>query len=134
MLYAPTDAAKPKRLQGCYVADAEIERLVFFWSSQNVAEVAPLKIESVPVSSVPGSHEPPKDALMEEARKIALEHGGQISTSFLQRRLQIGYPRAARLKELLDEELAKENKQTSEPHPLTPMPREEEEPPEDGDK
>jgi S-DNA-T family DNA segregation ATPase FtsK/SpoIIIE len=134
MLYAPTDAAKPKRLQGCYVADSEIERLVFFWSSQNVAEVAPLKIESVPVSSVPGSHEPPKDALLEEARKIAQEHGGQISTSFLQRRLQIGYPRAARLKELLDEELEKENKQASAPHPLTPMPLddEEEEPPEDG--
>jgi S-DNA-T family DNA segregation ATPase FtsK/SpoIIIE len=134
MLYAPTDAAKPKRLQGCYVADAEIERLVFFWSSQNVAEVAPLKIESVPVSSVPGSHEPPKDALMEEARKIAQEHGGQISTSFLQRRLQIGYPRAARLKELLDEELAKENKQTSEPHPLTPMPRDDEEEPQEEGK
>jgi S-DNA-T family DNA segregation ATPase FtsK/SpoIIIE len=134
MLYAPTDAAKPKRLQGCYVADAEIERLVFFWSSQNVAEVAPLKIESVPVSSVPGSHEPPKDALLEEARKIAQEHGGHISTSFLQRRLQIGYPRAARLKELLDEELEKENKQASESHPLTPMPRDdaEEEPPEEG--
>ena len=134
MLYAPTDAAKPKRLQGCYVADAEIERLVFFWSSQNVAEVAPLKIESVPVSSVPGSHEPPKDALLVEARKIAEEHGGQISTSFLQRRLQIGYPRAARLKELLDEELAKENKQASEPHPLNPMPHDdaEEEPPEEG--
>ncbi len=134
MLYAPTDAAKPKRLQGCYVADSEIERLVFFWSSQNVAEVAPLKIESVPVSSVPGSHEPPKDALLEEARKIAQEHGGQISTSFLQRRLQIGYPRAARLKELLDEELEKENKQASAPHPLTPMPRDdaEDEPPEEG--
>ena len=134
MLYAPTDAAKPKRLQGCYVADAEIERLVFFWSSQNVAGVAPLKIESVPVSSVPGSHEPPKDALLEEARKIAQEHGGQISTSFLQRRLQIGYPRAARLKELLDEELAKENKQTSEPPPLTPMPRDDEEEPQEEGK
>ena len=48
---------------------------------------------------------------MEEARKIAKEHGGQISTSFLQRRLQIGYPRAARLKELLDEEFEKEEKQ-----------------------
>jgi DNA segregation ATPase FtsK/SpoIIIE-like protein len=52
----------------------------------------------------------------------------------LQRRLQIGYPRAARLKELLDEEFEKENKQTSEPHPLNPMPRDdtEEEPPEEG--
>ena len=83
MLYAPTDAAKPKRLQGCYVASMlKIERLVFFWSSQNVAQVAPLKIESVPVSSVPGGHEPPKDALLEEARKIAPgARRRQISTS-----------------------------------------------------
>jgi S-DNA-T family DNA segregation ATPase FtsK/SpoIIIE len=111
MLYAPTDAAKPKRLQGCYVADAEIERLVFFWSSQQVQEVTPMKIEAMPVSSIPGSHAPPQDNLMAEARKIAEEHGGQVSTSFLQRRLQIGYPRAARLKEMLDEELAHEGKE-----------------------
>ena len=130
MLYAPTDAAKPKRLQGCYVADAEIERLVYFWSSQNATEVAPLKIESVPVSSVPGSHQQPKDALLEEARKIADEHGGQISTSFLQRRLQIGYPRAARLKELLDEEFEKENKESPpSPPERTPI---DEEPKEEG--
>ena len=124
MLYAPTDAAKPKRLQGCYVADAEIERLVYFWSSQNTAEVTQLKVEAPPVSNVPGSHEPPKDALMAEARKIAEDHGGQISTSYLQRRLQIGYPRAARLKELLDEEFEKENKEG----PPPPMPHDEDPP------
>jgi S-DNA-T family DNA segregation ATPase FtsK/SpoIIIE len=111
MLYAPTDAAKPKRLQGCYVADAEIERLVFFWSSQQTQEVAQLKVEAMPTSSIPGSHEPPKDPMLVEARKIAEEHGGQVSTSFLQRKLAIGYPRAARLKELLDEEYAKEGKE-----------------------
>lgn len=114
MLFMPTDAAKPKRLQGCFVADAEIERLVYFWSSQNVEEIAPLKIEVIATASATRSpYEPPKDALFEEAKKIALDHGGQISTSFLQRRLQIGYPRAARLKELLDEELAKETKQST---------------------
>jgi S-DNA-T family DNA segregation ATPase FtsK/SpoIIIE len=74
---------------------------------------------------VPGSHEPPKDALLEEARKIAEEHGGQISTSFLQRKLQIGYPRAARLKELLDEELAKESQEVP-PPPPEPTPNDEE--------
>ena len=123
MLYAPTDAAKPNRRQGCYVADAEIERLVFFWSSQQVQEVAPLKIEAMPASNIPGTHQPPKDTLLEEARKIAEEHDGQISTSFLQRRLQIGYPRAARLKELLDEEMAKENKEgpPSVQPPIIPM-------------
>jgi S-DNA-T family DNA segregation ATPase FtsK/SpoIIIE len=115
MLFMPTDAAKPKRLQGCFVSDAEIERLVYFWGSQKVEEVALLKIEAMPTSSISGTHQPPKDALMEEARKLAEEHDGQISTSFLQRRLQIGYPRAARLKELLDEELAKEGKQTPPP-------------------
>ena len=124
MLYAPTDAAKPKRLQGCYVADAEIERLVYFWSSQNAEEASQLKIEAMPASSVPGSHQPPQDALMEEARKIAKEHDGQISTSFLQRRLQIGYPRAARLKELLDEEFEKEEKPAA-PPPLPPLNNEE---------
>ena len=130
MLYAPTDAAKPKRLQGCFVADTEIERLVYFWSSQNFTEVTPLKIEAMPIGSVTGSREPPKDALMEEARKIAEEHGGQISTSYLQRRLQIGYPRAARLKELLDEELAKENQESSPPPP--PPSNDEDLPPEQG--
>src|SRR3989304_4383688 len=34
MLYMPTEAAKPKRLQGCFVSDAEAERLVYFWGSQ----------------------------------------------------------------------------------------------------
>jgi S-DNA-T family DNA segregation ATPase FtsK/SpoIIIE len=129
MLYAPTDAAKPKRLQGCYVSDAEIERLVYFWNSQKVEEVSPLKIEAMPASSVPGSHQTPKDALLEEARKIADEHDGQVSTSFLQRKLQIGYPRAARLKELLDEELAKEGKEgpPSVQPPILPMPRKDDE-------
>ncbi|MBN1643857.1 MAG: DNA translocase FtsK, partial [Dehalococcoidales bacterium] len=122
MLYMPTDASKPKRLQGCFVADSEIERLVYFWSSQNFEEVVPLKIEALPPTAGHSVREPPKDVLLEEAKKIALEHGGQISTSFLQRRLQIGYPRAARLKELLDEELAKEGIQT------TPPPQEEEPP------
>ena len=41
MLYAPTDAAKPKRLQGCYVSDPEVERLVYFWNSQKKQEVTP---------------------------------------------------------------------------------------------
>jgi len=102
MLYMPTEAAKPKRLQGCFVSDPELERLVFFWGGQKVEELTQIKIE--PISSVvTGGREPPKDPLLEQARKLADGHD-QVSTSFLQRKLQIGYPRAARLKELLDEE------------------------------
>ena len=106
MLYMPTEAAKPKRLQGCFVSDAETERLVYFWGSQKNDEMSALRIEEALRSpSFTRLREAPKDTLLEAARQLASEHEN-ISTSFLQRRLQIGYPRAARLKEQLDEALA----------------------------
>ncbi|UCG10077.1 MAG: DNA translocase FtsK [Dehalococcoidia bacterium] len=103
MLYMPTEAAKPKRLQGCYVSDAEIERLVYFWGSQRKEEAAQLKIEEFP-PVVTRPREYPPDPLMDAARQLASEHK-RISTSFLQRRLRIGYPRAARIMEQLEEEV-----------------------------
>jgi S-DNA-T family DNA segregation ATPase FtsK/SpoIIIE len=109
MLYMPTEAAKPKRLQGCFVSDAETERLVYFWASQKQEEVPTLKIEESLKSPIgAGRRDSPRDPLLEAAKKLAQEHEN-ISTSFLQRRLQIGYPRAARLKEQLDMELAEED-------------------------
>ncbi len=106
MLYMPTEAAKPKRLQGCFVSDAETERLVYFWGSQKNDEMSALRIEEALQSpSFTRVREAPKDTLLEAARQLASEHEN-VSTSFLQRRLQIGYPRAARLKEQLDESLA----------------------------
>jgi S-DNA-T family DNA segregation ATPase FtsK/SpoIIIE len=103
MLYMPTEAAKPKRLQGCYVSDTEIERLVYFWGSQRKEEATQLKIEDFP-AVVTRSREYPPDPLMDAARQLASEHK-RISTSFLQRRLRIGYPRAARIMEQLEEEM-----------------------------
>ena len=103
MLYMPTEAAKPKRLQGCYVSDTEIERLVYFWGSQRKEEAAQLKIEEFP-PLVTRPREYPPDPLMDAARQLASEHK-RISTSFLQRRLRIGYPRAARIMEQLEEEM-----------------------------
>ncbi len=109
MLFMPTEAAKPKRLQGSFVSDAEIERLVFFWGSQPRAELAPLPIEETLKSEAfKKAKQAPRDELLEAALELAREHGGRISTSFLQRRLQIGYPRAARLREQLDAALAEE--------------------------
>jgi len=103
MLYMPTEAAKPKRLQGCYVSDAEMERLVYFWGSQKKEETAPLSIDKVTTSHATGrGGEAPEDPLLETARKLAQEHE-HISTSFLQRRLRIGYPRAARIMEQLED-------------------------------
>ncbi len=103
MLYMPTEAAKPKRLQGCYVSDAETERLVYFWGSQQ-REEASLRIEELVPSVASGRKGGfPEDPLLEAAKQLAREHK-HISTSFLQRRLRIGYPRAARLMEQLEEE------------------------------
>ncbi len=101
MLYMPTDASKPKRLQGTFVSDAEIERLVYFWSNQRRPEMVPIKFEDI--SQLASTEKGGEDSLLEAARKLAQEHR-YVSTSFLQRRLRIGYPRAARLMEKLEEE------------------------------
>jgi len=103
MLYMPTEAAKPKRLQGCYVSDAETERLVYFWSSQRREEAAQLTIGELVTSPAAARVGYPEDPLLDAARQLAKEHK-HISTSYLQRRLRIGYPRAARLMEQLEEE------------------------------
>jgi len=109
MLFMPTEAAKPKRLQGCFLSDAETERLVYFWGSQRKEEADQLKIGELTAASssaIGGGF--PKDPLLETARELAQQHA-HISTSFLQRRLHIGYPRAARIMEQLEEEMAKES-------------------------
>jgi len=103
MLYMPTEAGKPKRLQGCYVSDAERERLVYFWSSQRREEVTMPAVEEFTPTSTGGRGGFPEDPLLDAARQLAKEHH-YISTSFLQRKLHIGYPRAARIMEQLEEE------------------------------
>jgi len=112
MLYMPTEAAKPTRLQGCYVSDAETERLVYFWGNQRREDVTQLKVEELIPSSVAISRTSrPEDPLMQAARQLEQEHK-RISTSFLQRRLRVGYPRAARIMEQL--ELEKESAEEEE--------------------
>jgi len=102
MLYMPTEAGKPKRLQGSFVSDAEIERLVYFWGNQRQIEVSPVDFDEVAERPVSARIAPAPDALLEEAKLLAQEHR-HISASFLQRRLRIGYPRAARLMEALEQ-------------------------------
>jgi S-DNA-T family DNA segregation ATPase FtsK/SpoIIIE len=107
MLYLATDAPRPKRLQGCFVSDAEIQRLVAFWRRQRrVVPTAPEPAPAEPpVSAEAAPQEPqtPADPLLESARRLAREHQ-HISASFLQRRLQIGSTRAIKLMELMEEE------------------------------
>ena len=98
MLFMPTEAAKPKRLQGCYVSDAETERLVYFWEKQMGEKAVPLKIEELTSPTETTKEEYPSDALLETAKQLAEDYK-HISTSFLQRKLHIRYPRAARIME-----------------------------------
>jgi S-DNA-T family DNA segregation ATPase FtsK/SpoIIIE len=106
MLFLPTDAAKPRRLQGVYVSDAEIDRLVDFWTQDRFQEVERemfdhlLEKAQTEMAKEPSEGE---DPMFDAARTLAAEHQ-RISTSMLQRRLRIGYPRAARLMDQLEDE------------------------------
>jgi S-DNA-T family DNA segregation ATPase FtsK/SpoIIIE len=102
MLYMPTEASKPKRLQGSLVFDAEIERMVYFWGNQRQISVSSVDFDEVAERFLGAQIAAPPDPLLEEAKRLAQEYK-HISTSFLQRRLRIGYPRAARLMEALQQ-------------------------------
>jgi S-DNA-T family DNA segregation ATPase FtsK/SpoIIIE len=106
MLFMPTDASKPKRIQGSYVSDQEIERIVDWWSSDRFRHLVPDKLDHLleeTEGEVPKGKDAEDDPLFEAAKELAVQHS-RVSTSLLQRRLHIGYPRAARLIDLLEEE------------------------------
>jgi DNA segregation ATPase FtsK/SpoIIIE-like protein len=94
MLYLPPGVPKPFRLQGAFVTIEEIERLVDFWKAQGgpqySADMTATKNNKDVVM------EESQDELYNEAVQIILR-SKQASTSFLQRRLKVGYSRAARL-------------------------------------
>jgi len=108
MLYLAADAGYPTRLQGCFVSDVEVERVVDFWREQPgaVAEEAPWEGVSLPAppSRKPGRSRAAEeeDDLLEEAIEL-VRSTGSASASLLQRRLRIGHPRAARLMEIMEE-------------------------------
>ncbi len=102
MLFIPPGAPRPKRLRACYVSDEEIERVTNFWREWAVKEGFTDEYGREFMSLDIGSEG--RDELLEAAKEIAREHGGRLSVSLLQRKLRIGYPRAARLMELLRNE------------------------------
>jgi len=104
MLFLATDAAKPRRLQGVFVSDQEIERLVNFWTSDRWESMRPPTYDYL-VEEARADQEREEqndDPLLEKATELAQEHS-RVSVSMLQRRLRIGYPRAARLMDQLEE-------------------------------
>lgn len=101
MLYVPPDAGKPMRIQGVFVAENELNRLLDFLRA---APVEPEYQEEVTefVASKAVDDELPDDALFAEAVRTVCQYD-RASASLLQRRLRIGYARAARLLDELEE-------------------------------
>lgn len=100
MLFLSSDASAPARVQGVFMSDEEIERIVKHWlEALPDYEMMPAPWESL-IARYALLDE--TDAMLEQAIEIAQKRE-TISTSYLQRRLRIGYPRAARIMEHLYE-------------------------------
>ena len=106
MLFLPPDASAPQRVQGCYISDEELEAIIRFWQKSEGATPAKPPWEVIVEAKGPDSLRidgQSEDAdLLERAVAIA-QSRGSISTSGLQRRLRISYPRAARLMEEMEQ-------------------------------
>ena len=114
MLYLPIDASKPARVQNVFIGDGEIADLVNFWKSIPWPRLRPIDLLSgMDEDDANGAGgggggaaqaaDPGRDDMMEKAMELAISQR-KLSTSLLQRRLRIGYPRAARLMDQLEEE------------------------------
>ncbi|MGH7681559.1 MAG: DNA translocase FtsK 4TM domain-containing protein [Candidatus Eiseniibacteriota bacterium] len=97
-LYLPAGKPEPYRIHGSYVSSEEIERVVSFLREQG----APTPIDEAVLEQAVTIGGDADDDLYEEAMRLVVLHQ-QASTSMLQRRLKVGYSRAARLLDLLEE-------------------------------
>jgi len=103
MLYSPQGLNKPIRVQGCFLSDEEVRRVIQHWQSQGRPEyLDPEKLFND--SGVKGENGgTPEDNLFYEAGELLISTG-MASVTFLQRRLKLGYARAARLMDQLEDQ------------------------------
>lgn len=108
MLYTSSDLPKPKRIQGTYVNEKEIKKVTDFLKEQSGDVIYDHNIVEKPIRDVtiPGfegvSDGGDEDTLLLEATDV-VRQAGKASASLLQRRLRVGYARAARLLDMLEE-------------------------------
>lgn len=116
MLYAPIGIGKPLRVQGCFVSDAEVEAVAGYVKSHYMADYNQQVLEEIekkaqqagkggkpgPAEPEPSSEELEGDEMLPAAVDVILETG-QASVSMLQRRLKLGYARAARIVDEMEE-------------------------------
>lgn len=107
MLFLSSDAAGPKRIQGCFVSDDEVRSVVNFWKNWHASQIAEGRME--PIGIGPWERGLTRreflsetDPMLEEAITLVVNER-EASASLIQRRLGIGYPRAARIMDLLEE-------------------------------
>jgi DNA segregation ATPase FtsK/SpoIIIE-like protein len=114
MLYLPADAGRPERIQGAFLSDDEAYTLADFWRHQLSTFDVQSSVDSTQIDTKPivepgwelreemaGDPEL-EDDLLEKAEEVVREYG-RASISLLQRRLRVGYSRAARLIDLLED-------------------------------
>ena len=111
MLYSPIGASKPIRVQGCFISDEEVEELCDFVKNQGESQYDDEIAKEIEAKAVQDKKSSPfeddgdgeqLDALFEKAVDVVLETG-TASTSFLQRKLSVGYARGAKIMDQLQE-------------------------------
>jgi S-DNA-T family DNA segregation ATPase FtsK/SpoIIIE len=105
MLFLPVDRAKPMRVQGAFLSDTEVDAVADSWRSAGGPRMPELDIPKSSDAADEGGGDPlgaGGDELFNQALELAHAQS-RLSTSLLQRRLRIGYPRAARLMDELED-------------------------------
>jgi len=105
MLFFPMGASKPTRVQGAFVTDKEVEQIVEFIKSNNEVkydEDVLEKIQNGPVNTKTDEDPGDNDPLLNEVITMVVDIG-QASTSLIQRRFKVGYARAARIIDQMEE-------------------------------
>lgn len=111
MLFAPMGAPKPYRVQGCFVEDSDVEKVVAFvkgeteveYDDKIIDEIESMAVAEKKKGSVVESSGDNMDEMLPDAVECILS-AGVASTSLLQRKLRLGYARAARIMDMMEEQ------------------------------
>jgi len=108
MLFSPAGSSKPTRIQGAFVSDDEVEKIVGFVKANGTAKYSEAILESIENNNktdkelAEDGDDDDTDPLLMEAMDVVVETG-QASTSFIQRKFKVGYARAGRIIDQLEE-------------------------------
>lgn len=102
MLFYPSGISKPKRIQGAFISDREVENIVNYIKDQNEADYDKVILEEIKKVQEETTKSESEDDLYDEALELVIQEQ-TASISFLQRKLKIGYARAGRLIDEMEE-------------------------------